>query len=1043
MRLYWIVAPALALAAINEHQNLTRNTTAALDAVTITNLNDVRSNLFLPLQSEGLNITWQSSNASIISTDGIVQRPSFDGQVTLTASINYEGVLQQREFVALVRKAVELAPFEGYAFAYFKGDSVAGENIFFAASVGNNALQWQALNGDQPILTSTLGTRGLRDPFIIRSPEGDTFYVIATDLSIGSGTSWADSVRIGSRYLEVWESHDLITWSAQRQVLVSPPTAGNTWAPEAYFDDSIGSYVVFWASSLYAEADLNHTGSTYNRMLYSTTRDFVTFSDPVIWQDAGMSRIDSTVIKVDGVYYRFSKDEGYNGTGCSDIIEERSSNLRATLPSWTEVDACIGKKAGTGAVEGPTSFKSNPGDVNGDKYYLFLDEYTGRGYIPLETADISRPNWVVSNSSSLPKTPRHGTVMPITASELTSLTTSSLSSIKARQVSTDAEILRYDFTLSKSGQLLDLSGNGRDATINGNVTVEGGVMTFDGVTDFVQLPDNLLAGVANLTVEIEVLIDDSQTSPYFIFGIGNTLSGSGNGYVYLTGDTTYHAGIASGDWQTEQTATSGSELPRGSWLNLTYTIGGSTSILYLNGAEVARNSNLSIKPSDIGNGSTTSNYIGHSTYSTDNLLKGQVKSFAIYGRELSASEVLSNSGNFTEIAAVSLTNSSVLKFPPVVDSDIQGVIFPVFPGTDTTSLSPIFSTAAGVTTTPESGTAVDLTSNVTYTLSQGNTAIAAWTMKAVQAKSPVLPGLYADPNIAVFNQTYYIYPTTDGVPNWGGNVLYVWKSLDLVNWSRSAQPLLTLDGVNGNVPWANGNAWAPTIAERDGKYYLYFSGNNPTYNIKTIGAAVASSPEGPFTAQPMAMILNNETVTAGQAIDPDAFVDPVSGKYYLIWGNGNPLAAELNDDMVSINWDTALEMQGLVDFREGMFLVYRQGLYHLTYSIDDTGSPNYRVGYATSEAPTGPWTYQGVILQKDVSQGILATGHNSMISVPGTDDWYIAYHRFAIPNGSGYQRETTIDKVTFDPTTGLIQVIKPTLTSVEPEPVPAANATKI
>ncbi len=101
----------------------------------------------------------------------------------------------------------------------------------------------------------------------------------------------------------------------------------------------------------------------------------------------------------------------------------------------------------------------------------------------------------------------------------------------------------------------------------------------------------------------------------------------------------------------------------------------------------------------------------------------------------------------------------------------------------------------------------------------------------------------------------------------------MWKSTDLVTWERSERPFLTLDGANGNVPWATGNAWAPTIIERDGKYWFYFSGHNPTYDRKTIGVAVADSPEGPFTAQPTAMITNGEAVTSGQAIDPAAFRD--------------------------------------------------------------------------------------------------------------------------------------------------------------------------
>lgn len=306
------------------------------------------------------------------------------------------------------------------------------------------------------------------------------------------------------------------------------------------------------------------------------------------------------------------------------------------------------------------------------------------------------------------------------------------------------------------------------------------------------------------------------------------------------------------------------------------------------------------------------------------------------------------------------------------------------------------------------------------------------------AGSPVLPGYYADPNIAAFKKDYYIYATTDGYAGWAGNVFYVWKSHDLIDWKRAEKPFLTLNGTSGNVPWADGNAWAPTIIERNSTYYFYFSGNNPTYNRKTIGVAVAKSPTGPFVAQPTAMILNNEVVTTTQAIDPAAFLDPETGKYYLFWGNGDGKAvhAELGDDMVSIKWETAAPISGLTSFREGLFPVYRNGVYHLTYSIDDTRSENYRVGYATSKNPSGPYTYQSVILQKNTTLGILGTGHNSIVNVPGTDHWYIAYHRFGMPNGNGTLRETTIDRLYFDPISGLIKPVIPTLESVTQEVIP-------
>src|SRR5690625_1987668 len=312
-------------------------------------------------------------------------------------------------------------------------------------------------------------------------------------------------------------------------------------------------------------------------------------------------------------------------------------------------------------------------------------------------------------------------------------------------------------------------------------------------------------------------------------------------------------------------------------------------------------------------------------------------------------------------------------------------------------------------------------------------------MRAEEMASPVLDGYYADPNIAVFGDTYYIYATTDGYPGWGGKDIYVWSSTDLVEWQRSEEPMVTLDGPDGNVPWATGNAWAPTIIERDGKYYLYFSGHNPDYDRKTIGVAVADDPQGPFVAEPEAMIVGTEEVTSGQSIDPAAFRDPQTGKHYLFWGNGSPVYAELSDDMTSIVPGTIRRQEGLVDYREGSFVNYRDGVYHLTYSIDDTGSENYRVGYATATDIDGPWTYQGILLQKDPSLGILATGHSSILNVPGTDDWYIAYHRFAVPDGDGTHREVTIDRLEIDPDTGLMQPVVPTLRSVAAHPVPSTE----
>lgn len=400
-----------------------RKVSEASAALNVWDAEGIRGNITLPTTGlHGTTVDWKSSNGSVITSTGEVSRPAHGSEpvkLNLHATVTLGTVKARTRFFVTVLPLPKAEAREGYAFAYFTGNDLAGENIFMAASRGNDALKWDELNGGKPVLNSKLGTKGLRDPFIIRSPEGDKFYMIATDLSIGSGTSWDSSQRQGSQYIEVWESTDLVNWSEQRHVRVSPDTAGNTWAPEAHYDEKIGAYVVYWASKIYADSDPNHAGGTHNKMMYSTTRDFRTFSEAKVWNDPGDSVIDSTVIKEGDTYYRFTKDEA-RVSGCLDIMQEKSTDLLAVdLPAanpraWSLMANCIGKNAGTGGVEGPTVFKSN----TEEKYYLFVDEFGGRGYIPLESTSLENPNWKLSSNYELPRAPRHGTVLPVTKTEL-------------------------------------------------------------------------------------------------------------------------------------------------------------------------------------------------------------------------------------------------------------------------------------------------------------------------------------------------------------------------------------------------------------------------------------------------------------------------------------------------------------------------------------------------------------------------------------------------------------------------------------------------
>ncbi|WP_157237083.1 alpha-L-arabinofuranosidase C-terminal domain-containing protein [Promicromonospora sukumoe] len=316
-----------------------------------------------------------------------------------------------------------------YFFPYFTGESTAdGETISFAVSDGPDPLEWTTLNGGEPVLSSDLGTKGLRDPFLIRGGDG-TYYLLATDLQIYGGGNFGDAQETGSRSIMVWESTDLVNWGEQREIELAPENAGNLWAPEAYWDEAAGEFVVYWASALYpddvppAERDIR---DSYQRMLYATTTDFETFSEPQPWIDEpqgdGLGMIDSTVQQEDGVYYRLTKDESYMG-----MRQESSTDLRRTQgvsdgDGWDLIKERVGfgqpnPWGGTfTGGEGPTLFPS----LTDDRWFLLQDQpsyHDGQGYMLFETDDLSSGEWTANLDAILPASPRHGTVLPITAEE--------------------------------------------------------------------------------------------------------------------------------------------------------------------------------------------------------------------------------------------------------------------------------------------------------------------------------------------------------------------------------------------------------------------------------------------------------------------------------------------------------------------------------------------------------------------------------------------------------------------------------------------------
>ncbi len=473
--------------------NVAANNKPKIDDVfehlTVNGLEDVRGNIYLPTKSDeykNVKISWKSSDADVVHEDGVVVRPKADTDVKLTATISVSGdsYKKTKEFTAHVKKTTKIGKMTDYLFAYFIGESAEGEQMYFADS--RNGLDWKPLNDGSPVIRSTMGEKGLRDPFIMRSHEGDKFYLIATDLRIANGAGWGAAQTSGSKSIMVWESTDLVNWSNQRMCKIAPDNAGCTWAPEAFWDEESQDYVVFWASKT---SDDNYN---VQHVYKCHTRDFYTYSEPEVWitlkNAAGndISVIDTTVLKVGDTYYRLNKNESGEDAVMTDgstvktkvVYMEKASSLDG---EWTYVPSSYLLDEANQWREGTTSFKFNDDDVDIDTWCVLLDNFGGGGYYPAITNDVASGEFTRLNRDeySFPTTGilRHGSVLNITTEEYERLEKKwgDLYEKKPETSPKDSLIANLTFDDEEKGY----TGAGAKAEVKGSVSLSDNVR--DGV----------------------------------------------------------------------------------------------------------------------------------------------------------------------------------------------------------------------------------------------------------------------------------------------------------------------------------------------------------------------------------------------------------------------------------------------------------------------------------------------------------------------------------------------------------------------------------
>jgi hypothetical protein len=291
----------------------------------------------------------------------------------------------------------------------------------------------------------------------------------------------------------------------------------------------------------------------------------------------------------------------------------------------------------------------------------------------------------------------------------------------------------------------------------------------------------------------------------------------------------------------------------------------------------------------------------------------------------------------------------------------------------------------------------------------------------------------ADPAPIVVGDRLYVHTSHDaeGADWFVMDNLMTYSTTDLVNWTDHGPAMSSADFV-----WARKNTlWASQVVERGGKFYAYIPIERATKKGPAIGVGVSNSPTGPFK-DPLGEPLVTAGVWAGD-IDPTVFIDD-DGQAYMYWGNPQLYYVKLNEDMISCNGEIVRvpmteESFGPrrggptekypTSYEEGPWFFKRNGLYYLIFSA---GKLSEHIAYSTSEGPTGPWVYKGIIMSHE-EKGAAFTNHSGVVDYKGRS--YFFYHNQWLNHvpgfTGGFTRSVAVEEFSYNQD-GTIPVIKMT-----------------
>ncbi|GEC72965.1 hypothetical protein FFL01_25040 [Flavobacterium flevense] len=297
---------------------------------------------------------------------------------------------------------------KGYLFAYFEGKGPAEKQEQLRFAVSDDAINWKALNNNEPIIPSKdiSNTGGIRDPHILRGADGNSFYMVATDMNTKKN-GWDYNPGIVLLY-----SKNLLDWKSSAIDLekLYPKKFKDikwVWAPQTFYDVKAKKYLVYFTVRFNYNLKLDFYCAYANK-------DFTGFEqEPKLMFSAKDGAIDGDVIYKDGTYHFFykgnTKDE--NGKEIKNGIKQATS--KKLQGPWKESFEYLDAYADTNTnVEGSSVFKLN----NSDEYILMYDLYSSGRYEFQRSKDLYH---FTEKTESFTKDffPRHGSVLGITTEE--------------------------------------------------------------------------------------------------------------------------------------------------------------------------------------------------------------------------------------------------------------------------------------------------------------------------------------------------------------------------------------------------------------------------------------------------------------------------------------------------------------------------------------------------------------------------------------------------------------------------------------------------